>query len=198
MKEAKLAGALSIIAGRFVNRFNRGGDARVPSGLPAFRKGKPVELPTGFWTSHCHRLQAEHAAGWITRAYRDVGLAIARLALAGDVRPTVAKIAVDACCEARTVRRARAALKARGLLEVAPRFELVEGRRQQRASENRILLPAAPLTPKPKVPRGGQTGRPSKKDVYRKEEGSPLRFPESLESIGRRRMVALGLAHAGQ
>jgi hypothetical protein len=157
-------------------------------------KGIAVELPTEFWTGHCRRLDEERAAGWLTATCHDVGLAIANLAAAGDTTPTVARIAVTARCSTRQVRRARAALKARGLLEVAPQFEFVDGRRQQRASENRLLVPATPVTLKPRVPRGGQTGRPSKKEVYRKEEYSPWVARAALADVARRRMVALGLA----
>jgi DNA-binding transcriptional MocR family regulator len=118
-------------------------------------------LPTPLWSEVYRRIQAEYHAGWLPAKHRDVGLAIAHLNAAGDWTPTTRKIGIEAGCSERTVRRARATLEARGLLAVRARFEIVDGRAQQRSNEYNLTLPDAPLLPKPRQIRGGQTGRPN-------------------------------------
>jgi hypothetical protein len=154
-----------------------------------------MQLPPQNWSDWNFRIEDEHAARWLTRAARDVALAIGRLSLAGEAAPTVAQIAVAAKCSPSSVKRARAVMRERGLLATEARFALVDDRPQQRASENRLLLPVTPVTPKPPPVRGGQTDRP----ISRKEASKPAheqaRPPaETLAAIARRREVALGLA----
>lgn len=139
-----------------------------------------LALPDAAWTAFCQRIRDEHAAGWLTRAYRDVALAIARHNAAGDWNPTVARIALDAVCTDRTVRRARACLEARGLLAVKARFEIVDGRAQQRSNAYGLVVPDAPVVPKPRIPRGGQRVRPIQ---GRKEKMLMNRWPAQADRV---------------
>jgi hypothetical protein len=128
-------------------------------------------LPTENWSAFCHRIKDEYRAGWLPAKHRDVALAIANLNMAGDWTPTTRKIAVEAACSSRTVRRARATLEGRGLLAVRARFEIVDGRAQQRANEYGLVVPTEPVMPKPRIIRGGQTGRPIQGSKKKTEEG---------------------------
>jgi hypothetical protein len=121
----------------------------------------PATLPTKEWSAFCHRIRDEYHAGWLPAKHRDVALAIANLNMAGDWSPTTGKIAVTAGCCDRTVRRARVTLEARGLLAVRARFEIVDGRAQQRANAYGLLVPDGPVVPKPRIIRGGQSVRPN-------------------------------------
>lgn len=127
-------------------------------------------LPTELWSAFCHRIRDEYHAGWLPAKHMLVGLAIANLNMAGDWTPTARKIAVDAGCSDRTVRRARANLEGRGLLAVRARFEIVDGRPQQRANEYGLTVPEGPVVPKPRPVRGGQSDRPSQGSKRKEEE----------------------------
>lgn len=136
-----------------------------------------LELPTEDWSTYRRRLKDEHAAGWLTHAWYLVLKAIADLNAAGCWNPTVAKISLDAGVNVRTVRRARKGAQARGLLLVQPQYVRVDGRPQQRANRYELALPAAPVLPKPRKLRGGQTGRA----IGKKEERRPvLKGPDLL------------------
>jgi hypothetical protein len=155
----------------------------------------PLDLPPAWWTDWNHRIEDERCGGWLPALHAYVAKAIARLCLAGNDQPTVAQIAAEAGCHQRTVRRARAKMRERGLLETDPTFPIIDSRPQQRASVNRLLLPDGPVTPKPRLVRGGQAGRPSSdKEVRKPAHEQEIRFVETLAAIARRRMVALGLA----
>jgi hypothetical protein len=117
-------------------------------------------LPTLAWSAFCRRIRDEYHAGWLPAKHRDVAIAIANLNAAGDWTPTARKIAVEAGCSERTVRRARATLEGRGLLAVRARYELVDGRARQRANEYGLIVPDAPVVPKPRRSQGGQSGGP--------------------------------------
>jgi hypothetical protein len=154
-----------------------------------------MHLPPQHWTDWNFRIEDERCAGWLPPLHAYVAKAIGRLCLAGNDQPTVAQIAAEAGCHPRTVRRARARMRDRGLLETDPTFLIVDSRPQQRASVNRLLLPDGPVTPKPRLVRGGQAGRPSSdKEVRKPAHEQESRFAETLAVIARRRMVALGLA----
>jgi hypothetical protein len=127
---------------------------------------EPIE-----WTTFRRRVRDEHAAGWLTRAHRDVLVAVADLVASGQDQPTVACIATWACCSTRTVRRARAVAEERGLLGVREQYEPApEGsgrRRWQTANRYELRAPEGTVRPKPQKPRGGQRGPASR---VRKEE----------------------------
>ena len=126
-------------------------------------------LPTWEWSAFNRRIGDEFGAGWLTRAAKDVALAIARLNFVGETTPTVARIALEAVCSARTVRRARATLQARGILGVTSTYEIVDDRAQQRANRYSLAVPDEPVTPKPRLCRGGPRVRPS--EGRKKERG---------------------------
>ena len=148
-----------------------------------------LELPPEDWSAYRNRLRDEYAAGWLTAAHYLVLVAIANLNAAGCWTPTVAKIALDAGCDQRTVRRARARAQGRGLLLVQPQYITVDGRQQQRANRYELALPTAPVTLKPKTPRGGQTDRP----IGKQEERKRL-LNESDLLLARQHAVTAGLA----
>lgn len=123
-------------------------------------------LPSLHWSAHRRRLKDERGAGWLTACQYDVLIAIADLFEAGVVNPTVAKIALYAMVSIATVRRARAKGEARGLLLCEAQYEVLDGRRQQRANRYEPLVPEGVVTPKPRPPRGNQKARP----IGRQEE----------------------------
>lgn len=125
-------------------------------------------LPPLDWSAHRRRLKDERGAGWLTACSHDVLKAVADLVHAGDLEPTVAKIATWAQVSVATVRRALRVARERGLLVVIPQFVQVDGRPQQRANRYALALPSEPVTPKPRPSRGDQTDRPS----IRKKEKS--------------------------
>lgn len=124
-----------------------------------------LELPPAEWSAYRARLRDEHHAGWLTAAHYLVLVAIADFNVSGDWEPTVRKIALNAGCDASTVRRARKRAQGRGLLMVKPQFEA--GRQQ--ANRYELVLPSTPVTPKPKVSRGRQTDCPSKPSILHKQ-----------------------------
>jgi hypothetical protein len=136
-----------------------------------------LQLPTNEWSDYRNRIRDEYVAGWLTRTDRDVLIAIANLNLAGNVEPTNAQIALEATCDARSVRRTKAKAREKGLLGSQAQFDPVaDGRRRQRANRYELLIPAESVRPKP--PRvGGQRVRPIgkkiKKEAY-KEVGIDL------------------------
>ena len=127
-------------------------------------------LPHQDWSHYRARIRDEHAAGWLTRAERDVMIVIANRHATGDTEPTCRAIASDAGCDPRTVRRATAKARGRGLLMVEAQFEPLDGQRRQRANRYEIKLPAEPVMPKPRPSRGGQRVQPiglvRKKEAY--------------------------------
>jgi hypothetical protein len=127
-----------------------------------------LELPSQEWSAYRRRILDERNAGWITPKHWQVLCAIADLNEAGDWEPTVAKIAVNSGVDPRTVRRARLRAQGRGLLMVQAQFEIVDGRRQQRANHYEIRLPTAPCQPKLRISRGGQPDRPREIQVLSK------------------------------
>lgn len=100
-----------------------------------------LQLPTEQPTAYHFRIEQEFEAGRITRAMRDVALAIETLISAGRVVLTAREIAAEAVCSERTVRRARAALESCELLTVEAGFQLFHGRWQQGGNEYRLPLP---------------------------------------------------------
>lgn len=127
-----------------------------------------LQLPPEEWCAYRARLRDLRNAGWLTANRRDVLAAIADLTLAGDDMPTTAKIAVYAGTSPRTVRRGLADAKSLGLLVVETQFHMIAGKRQQGANRYVLVLPSAPVVPKPRISRGGQSGRPRGLSVERK------------------------------
>jgi hypothetical protein len=128
----------------------------------------PMNLPETSWLEYRARLKTEYAAGWLPAKHYLVLVAIADLNAAGDWEPTAAKIALNAGCDSRTVRRARRRAEGRGLLAVQAQFTMIDGRPQQRANRYELVLPTTPCQPKLRTFRGGQTGRPSEVVSLRK------------------------------
>ena len=164
--------------------------------LAALCEGGPMELPDTHWAAHVARLKAERHAKWLTPADLAIGMAIANFAALGDAEPTVAQIAEVSDYAERTVRRARARLRERGLLEVQPQFEVTGGQAWQVASRNVLLVPDTPLTRKPTVSRG-RTFLPPKNSKKENKEalngfGAVLAARAELARIAQRRMIALG------
>jgi hypothetical protein len=91
-------------------------------------------------------LNAHHKAGRITRACRDIGLALLkRLGTTGRCDPSHATLAADAGCKtAKTAERATAALKALGLLSWVRRLVRTSatGWRAEQTSNQYCLLPS--------------------------------------------------------
>jgi hypothetical protein len=91
-------------------------------------------------------LNAHHRAGRITRACRDIGLALLkRLGTTGHCDPSHATLAADAGCKsAKTAERATAALKALGLLTWVRRLVRSSGTswRAEQTSNQYVLVPA--------------------------------------------------------
>ena len=78
-------------------------------------------------------LNMHHRFGRLTRAARDVGEALVRrLGADGRCDPTHATLASDAACDARTVRRATAALRDLGMLRWQTRLVRAGWRAEQR------------------------------------------------------------------
>jgi hypothetical protein len=150
------------------------------------RRGAEMLLPPIEWTEYRRRIRDEHAAGWLTRAHHDVLVAIADLVAAGQDQPTVAAIALWARCSDRTVRLARSAAEARGLLVVEEQHEPApEGagrKRWQVANRYALAVPSEPVRPKPRQPRGGQRGRPSREG---KKERRPTWVDVDLLAVRR-------------
>ena len=156
-----------------------------------------IELPSEEWSAYRARIRDEFAARWITRGQRDTLIAIADLNLAGDWSPTVAKIAVYANVSRRTVQRTRGIAKERGILTVRPRFP--DG--WQATNHYEPVLPTTPVTPKPAVIKGRQTGLPSSKKEGRKRLNEGIfaaadvrKARADLAAIAQRRTQALGLS----
>ncbi len=158
-----------------------------------------LELPPEAWSAYRARLRDEHNAGWLPAKHYLVLVTIADLNIAGDHEPTVAKIAVNAGCDPSTVRRARARAQGRGLLRVHPQFDLVEidkkPRRRQIANHYELVLPTAPVIPKPKKPRtseGRQTARPIRLSLLSKK------LPKEIDLLAARVQAfqAQQLAHS--
>jgi hypothetical protein len=143
-------------------------------------------LPSEEWTRYRSRLRDEHAAGWLTHAYLLVLIALANLVAAGCDEPSVAMIAIQAAVSVRTVRRARACAQGRGLLAVQPRFAATDDRHRQRPNHYALTLPAAPVLPKPRRIKGGQTVRP----IRRQEERKRLNTGPDLLLLARQRFQA--------
>jgi hypothetical protein len=91
-------------------------------------------------------LNAHHRAGRISRACRDIGLALLkRLGTTGRCDPSHATLAADAGCKsAKTAERATAALKALGLLTWVRRLVRSSGTgwRAEQTSNQYVLVPA--------------------------------------------------------
>ncbi|MFL5286241.1 MAG: hypothetical protein ACJ8AW_36010 [Rhodopila sp.] len=91
-------------------------------------------------------LNAHHRAGRITRACRDIGLALLkRLGTTGRCDPSHATLAADAGCKtSKTAERATAALKALGLLTWVRRLVRTSatGWRAEQTSNQYCLLPS--------------------------------------------------------
>jgi hypothetical protein len=149
-----------------------------------------LSLPDERWTAYRARIRDEHAAGWLTRTHRDVLIAIANLNAAGEWEPTVAKIALDAACDPRTVRRARERAVERGLLAVQAQFE----RGWQRTNRYELSLPTTPCQPKPKTSKGGRRDRPIRQKIERKQlnKGVDL-LAARVEAFRAQQIAALGL-----
>jgi hypothetical protein len=156
------------------------------------------QLPTQDFTAVCGRIRDEHTAGWLTRAGRDVLLAIARLDMAGEPTPTVARIAIEANCSGRTVRRTRAVAEERGLLGVGIRFDIIDGRPQRRANRYDLAVPAAPVVPKPRKSRGGQSGRPIQKKKEKEEKKLLRKWLDEGNRVGPAALAARRAAFMAQ
>lgn len=91
-------------------------------------------------------LHAHHRARRLTRAARDVGLALLRrLSVDGRCDPSHATLAGDAACSERTVRRAAAAMRGLGLLRWVSRLvrDAASGWRCAQASNSYQLMSSA-------------------------------------------------------
>jgi hypothetical protein len=149
-----------------------------------------LQLPTSEWTLYRARIRDEYVAGWLTRADRDVLIAIANLHFAGNLEPTNAQIALEAACDARSVRRAKAKAREQGLLGSHTQFDLVaNGRRRQRANRYELLLPTECVRVKPpKV--GGQRVRPIIKRIRQEAyEGVRIDLLAARRAVMQARMV---------
>jgi hypothetical protein len=102
-------------------------------------------------------VNAHHRVGRITRAHRDVGLALLkRLSDDGRCDPSHATLADDVGSSARTVGRATAAMRAVGLLRWTMRLVRAGWRAEQTSNAYELVPTAAP-------PCGGQTGRETRR-----------------------------------
>lgn len=133
-------------------------------------------------------VEAHHRAGRLTRAARDVALALLqRHGQDGRLDPSHATVAEDAACCERTVRRACEALHGLGLLRWVRRL-LRDGPYVEQTSNAYELMPAGATVPAMRI-GDGQNGRET-----RLKFDSPLLSPRG----GERKTALKGVATALQ
>jgi hypothetical protein len=145
------------------------------------------------------RVAREFEAGTLTRAWRDVLLALGRFsACKFGIFPSHATIAARARCSVRTVQRALQAGRALGLLDWAQRRVRAAWRSLRTSNRYVLRLPAGPVsTPSP---TGGQRGGVvAYQKEYRRSEGTRpvseavrLAAQRALDAVRARRMRQLG------
>ena len=145
-------------------------------------------------------LNMHHRFGRLTRAARDVGEALVRrLGADGRCDPTHATLASDAACDARTVRRATAALRDLGMLRWQTRLVRAGWRAEQTSNAYELVPTIAAPPALPRARCGGQSVRENRKESI----PSVLPLPSSaerqaaLDALARvraARSVQLGLA----
>lgn len=141
------------------------------------------------YAAYDRRLITERNAGWLTPAFYVVLDTIARLHRAGKTSPTNAHIVVESGASLATVKRAKRTGRERGLLDVAPNFEMIGNLRRQQANTYALRTPTGPVSVKPRAAqRELPIQRKDKKEAYR---GGLARTTETLAAIAARRTEAI-------
>jgi hypothetical protein len=145
------------------------------------------------WTA---RIDDEHAAGNLTRSYRDALLALPSFrGHGGEIFPSQASIAARARCSERTVRRAIAMGVTLGLLVVLPRRRWSKGRYVRTSNRYVLGVPDRAVLPGQRAPwpprrSTGQIGRVQDKEERKAALDDLLRAAAAAPDLLLRRRAA--------
>src|SRR3954468_365604 len=140
------------------------------------------------------RIEAEHRAGNLGRAERDVLRALGRLLAVGEDEPSEARLVSESGCSRRTVQRAKAKARELKLLDWETRHQRTDGRVRRLPCRYRAEMPVHAVSC---VKRHGGAGKVREEGMLRSVRAQiaalPPVTPEML-AIQHARRVRLGLA----